>query len=377
MDMSINGRELIEWLQDLIANQSRTDEREIGKTMAKWVSPRLRQHGAEQYVDEVFDLFRRARRDAISTRSRRGEMGTFGPDRDPAFERSLQTISLEMLNWGSFDMESITKFYLEFHDVFVGLQRAFTKTRSRRSHLAAILRAFDDRLISVRDRFLDDYPTSEIRAEAHRLQNQIVTLDNLDDWTNRVFDLFVKATAYAREMNRKNNLDNVLPAPVPVQLGLIKQSSVEIYRGRWNELLTFNRKIIEAKLSDRALGGRPHLESHSPKDFFAAAYSEPMGFSQNSFVGDRSIPDSTVSVFISLAENETINAQRSWVSNDLASSEIGMWLTLLQTLWSSEGDSVKAKVSFSSSAGDSEVTVPTLTLSAAVEALPQLIRNYS
>jgi hypothetical protein len=374
--MSISGHELIARLQGLIANQSRNEEREYGRTMAKLVMPKLQAHSAEQHADEVFDLFRRARRDALSVRSRREGLEVARSSSEVAFERTIQTISNEMMAWGNFDSESITRFYLESLDAFEELQRDFNKTRSRRSHLSAIFRPFRERYVSTWDRYLDTYPTEQVRAESSRIQDEVVTLTNLDQWAARVFDLFVLATVYSPEMNRKQHVDDAPSARMPVQLGLINQNSVEIYRGRWKEFLTLNRNEIEAELSSQEPSQRLSMASSATGSNFDANYLSNDGFSYSSYARGNSSPTPTVNVVVSLSENESVNAQRSWVSNETASSEIGMWLAMLQALWATAGTTVTSKVKFSSAAGDSEVTVPSLEFDAAATLLPQLIRNY-
>jgi hypothetical protein len=374
--MSISGHELIARLQGLIANQSRNEEREYGRTMAKLVMPKLQAHSAEQHADEVFDLFRRARRDALSVRSRREGLEVARSSSEVAFERTIQTISNEMMAWGNFDSESITRFYLESLDAFEELQRDFNKTRSRRSHLSAIFRPFKERYVSTWDRYLDTYPTEQVRAESSRIQDEVVTLTNLDQWAARVFDLFVLATVYSPEMNRKQHVDDAPSARMPVQLGLINQNSVEIYRGRWKEFLTLNRNEIEAELSSQEPSQRLSMASSATGSNFDANYLSNDGFSYSSYARGNSSPTPTVNVVVSLSENESVNAQRSWVSNETASSEIGMWLAMLQALWATAGTTVTSKVKFSSAAGDSEVTVPSLEFDAAATLLPQLIRNY-
>jgi hypothetical protein len=374
--MSISGHELIARLQGLIANQSRNEEREYGRTMAKLVMPNLQAHSAEQHADEVFDLFRRARRDALSVRSRREGLEVARSSSEVAFERTIQTISNEMMAWGNFDSESITRFYLESLDAFEELQRDFNKTRSRRSHLSAIFRPFKERYVSTWDRYLDTYPTEQVRAESSRIQDEVVTLTNLDQWAARVFDLFVLATVYSPEMNRKQHVDDAPSTRMPVQLGLINQNSVEIYRGRWKEFLTLNRNEIEAELSSQEPSQRLSMASSATGSNFDANYLSNDGFSYSSYGRGKSSPTPTVNVVVSLSENESVNAQRSWVSNETASSEIGMWLAMLQALWATAGTTVTSKVRFSSAAGDSEVTVPSLEFDAAATLLPQLIRNY-
>jgi hypothetical protein len=374
--MNISGRELIARLQWLIAKQARLEEAEVGRAMVTLVTPELQKHGAESHAEEVFDLFRRARREALSMRSRRDESEANAPGGTPGSGRTLQTISMEMMNWGNFNPESITRFYVAFREAFEELLRSFNKSRSRRSHLTAIFRPFSDRYVDAWDRYLDNYPTSEIRLEASRLLDQVVTKENLDDWGNRVFSLFVRSAVYSPDMNRKQREDVGEINRIPIQLGLIKLNSVEIYRGRWNELFALNRKEIESGLSGAELEPWRHLQSHSSNGNFASTIGGSEGFSQHAIIQDRSNVLSGVSVVLSLTENQSINAQRSWASQDLASSDIIGWLDMLKTLWASAGNSVTAKVMFSSSTGDSEVTVPPLTFSAASELLPQLINSY-
>jgi len=375
--MSISGRELIARIQGLIAHQARLEERDISRTMAASVDTELRKYGAEQYADEVFDLFRRARRDGFSMRTRIRESGEIQPGGNPAYERALQTVSLEMASWGNFDSESITKFYLEFHEAFEDLQSAFNKSRSRRSHLTAIFRPFKDRNVSTWHRFLDNYPTNEVRLEASKLQGEDVTTETLDDWLDRVFRLFVMAGVYRAEMNQKHVVGDGSSNRMPVQIGMINQNSLEIYRGRWNEWRTFNRNEIEALLSPTEFNHWPVLESRSIRRNFVAPNDSYKGLSAENFARGSEITTSSVSVVISILENEAINAKRSWVSNDSASSEIGPWLTMLQTLWGNVGDTVTARITFKSSAGDSEVTLPPSSFGEASKLLPQLIKNYS
>jgi hypothetical protein len=375
--MNISGRELIARLQWLIATQSRLDETEVARAMVNLVSPELQKHDAESHAEEVFDLFRRARREALSMRSRINEVEASAPGGTPSSGRTLQTISMEMMNWGTFNSESIARFYVAFREAFEELLRSFNKSRSRRSHLTAIFRPFSDRYVNAWDRYLDNYPTSEIRLEASKLLDQVVTKENLDDWSHRVFSLFVRAAVYSPEMNRKQRDDDGAINRIPIQLGLIKQNSVEIYKGRWNELFALNRKEIESGLSGAELEPWRNLQSHSSNGNFASNYVSSEGFGQYAIIEDKSNLVTTVSVILSITDNQNINAQRSWTSIDMASSEISGWLTMLQTLWASAGNSVTAKVMFSSPAGDSEATVPPLTFSEANELLPQLVKNYT
>lgn len=375
--MSISGRELIARIQGLIAQQARIEEREISGTMAASVNSELRIHGAEQHADEVFDLFRRARRDGFSMRSRIRENGEIQAGGNLAFERALQTVSLEMSSWGNLDPEYITKFYLEFHEAFEDLQSAFNKSRSRRSHLTAVFRPFKDRNVSTWDRYLDNYPTNEVRLEAAKLEDEVVTSETLDDWLDRVFRLFVTAGVYRAEMNQKHIVGDGTSNRMPIQIGMINQNSLEIYRGRWNEWRTFNRNEIEALLSPSEFNRWPVLESRTIRRNFVAPNDSYKGLGAENFARGSEITKSSVSVVISILENETINAKRSWVSNDSAASEIGSWLTMLQTLWGKVGDSVTARITFKSSAGDSEVTVPPSTFGEASMLLAQLIKNYS
>lgn len=389
--MPIQGTELIARIQSLVNLQTRSEGRRLASAMAERVLPDLEKHGAARHADTIFDMLRRTRRDFRNIQS------AFKRDSDPARDHmevrsGIESVLYETLSiLGDFTREDVKEFYARHEDFFEELLRELNHSRSKATHILAVFRPFKEKYVASWAKELDFYPAEEIRSRARTLEGvAIMNPFDLDTWVNQVYELFVDASVYkgklAEEIKQNEDARRVRARHVP--FGMISESSERIYRQRWLNWFNENEKELTALV----LGGRGMTQENWSEVLkstsFNSTHMPSMNFSapqmQNSISTEAApmaaaaspSPQGQITLNVHSTSNSKLKGQRTWLNEDLALGELELWLGMLDALWQEHAREVSIEVKFVTGTGDSEFTLPAMSVPAATKALPQVIKSY-
>lgn len=389
--MPIQGTELIARIQSLVNLQTRSEGRRLGSAMAERVLPDLEKHGAARHADMIFDMMRRTRRDFRNIQS------LFKRDSDPAQDHmevrsGIESVLYETLSvLGDFTKEDVNEFYAKHEDFFEELLRELNQSRSKATHILAVFRPFKEKYVASWAKELDFYPAEEIRSRARKLENVVIMnpLD-LDTWVNQVYELFEDASVYkgklAEEVKQNDDARRLRARHVP--FGMISESSERIYRQRWLNWYNENEK----ELSSLVLGERGMTQNNWSDVLNSTSFNMTQMPSMNLSVppvhspvgtdappiGAPAAPASQGQITLSVqsTSNGKLKGQRTWLNEELALGELELWLGMLDGLWQEHAREVSIEVKFVTATGDSEVTLPAMSVAGATKTLPQVIKSY-
>lgn len=389
--MPIQGTELIARIQSLVNLQTRSEGRRLASAMAERVLPDLEKHGAARHADIIFDMMRRTRRDFRNIQS------VFKRDSDPARDHmevrsGIESVLYETLSiLGDFTREDVNEFYAKHEDFFEELLRELNQSRSKATHILAVFRPFKEKYVASWAKELDFYPAEEIRARAKALED--ATLLNpldLDTWVNQVYGLFEEASVFkgklAEEIKQNEDARRVRARHVP--FGMISESSERIYRQRWLNWFNENEKELSALvLGERGitqgnwsevLKSTSFNSTHMPSmNFPAPQMQSSISTEAAPMVAAASpSPQGQITLNVHSTSNSKLKGQRTWLNEDLALGELELWLGMLDALWQEHAREVSIEVKFVTGTGDSEFTLPAMSVPAATKALPQVIKSY-
>ena len=389
--MPIQGTELIARIQSLVNLQTRSEGRRLGSAMAERVLPDLEKHGAARHADMIFDMMRRTRRDFRNIQS------LFKRDSDPAHDHmevrsGIESVLYETLSvLGDFTKEDVNEFYAKHEDFFEELLRELNQSRSKATHILAVFRPFKEKYVASWAKELDFYPAEEIRHRARTLEGVVIMnpLD-LDTWVNQVYELFEDASVYkgklAVEVKQNDDARRVRARHVP--FGMISESSERIYRQRWLNWYNENEK----ELSALVLGERGMTQNNWSDVLKSTSFNMTQMPSMNLSVPPVQSPISTdappigapaaptsqgqITLSVQSTSNGKLKGQRTWLNEELALGELELWLGMLDGLWQEHAREVSIEVKFVTATGDSEVTLPAMSVAGATKTLPQVIKSY-
>jgi hypothetical protein len=389
--MPIQGTELIARIQSLVNLQTRSEGRRLSSAMAERVLPDLEKHGAARHADQIFDMLRRTRRDFRNVQS------MFRTNSDPAQDHAevrtnIESVLYEVLSvLGDFSKDDVTEFYSKHEDFFEELLRELNHSRSKATHILAVFRPFKEKYVASWAKELDHYPADEVRARAKALED--ATLLNpldLDTWVNQVYALFEDSSVFkgklAEEIKQNEDARRVRARHVP--FGMISESSERIYRQRWLNWYNENEKELTALvLGERGmtqgnwndvLKSTGFNSTHMPSlNFLSSAAQSPITKDAPLIEAPTpSMPQGQITLSVQSASNAKLKGQRTWLNEDLALGELELWLGMLDGLWQDHAREVLLEVKFVTSTGDSEVSLPAMTIDAASKMIPQVIKSY-
>jgi hypothetical protein len=357
--------------------------------MAERVLPDLEKHGAARHADMIFDMMRRTRRDFRNIQS------VFKRDSDPARDHmevrsGIESVLYETLSiLGDFTREDVNEFYANHEDFFEELLRELNQSRSKATHILAVFRPFKEKYVASWAKELDLYPADAIRARAKALED--ATLLNpldLDTWVNQVYSLFEDASVFkgkfAEEIKQNEDARRARARHVP--LGMISESSERIYRQRWLNWYNENEKELSALvLGERGmtqgnwsevLKSTSFNSTHMPSMNFSAPQMQSSISAEAVAMATADSPQGQITLNVHSTSNSKLKGQRTWLNEDLALGELELWLGMLDALWQEHAREVSIEVKFVTSTGDSEFTLPAMSVPAATKALPQVIKSY-
>ena len=382
--MSITGRELITRIQSLVNVQTRAETRSIADEMAERVLPDLAQHGAARFAENLFEFWRRVRRDQFTLLGRERLEQPAESAHVKSTEFMIDVFEAAMTGWGDFDRHKVRDFYLTHLDFFEDQLRRFNQARSKATNILAVFRPFKDKYLSSWTKTLDMYPGDQVQTRATELESRTIeTPEQLDAWMNDLYALFADAavfkSAYAIELKVSDNTSRRLKIK-SVPFGMISEASERIYRQRWANWFAENERELQLLVQgERKTSGlsdipRQYFTSYQPGLMNSNGPLDLNAMSSNH--GQLPTIGTQVTLQVTSVANDALTAQRVWTTETIAAEEIGAWLTVLSTLWQVAGPDVVASLKFVNSGGESELNLPSMSFTDVKTMLPNLIKDY-
>jgi hypothetical protein len=350
--VEINGADLIARIQSMVQIGLRSKHRELASQLGTIARPHLAIFGLEEKAGDLFDLFRKCKRDQVV--AKRGNIGEQVPTAE-LFSRLLWEESSQ--GWGVLTQFDLRALWAKCEGEFENLLTEFNASRSQATHVLAIFRPLNEKF------YLDWVASIEgfdeigrsIKAEAIK-SAKVRDRTELGIWANEMLNLFSSYTVFdSTNLRKPLTFNRELSSLVGSSKqgnppGMISEPSERIYRQQWRLWIRENEEAL--------------LQAMHPISQMA---SEPMSVSselkanpREGVSGQIQSTNETVTqvqISVTMDSDPTLTATRSWSSNRNATNEVASWLGLLSSAWDAYDDSLCVNVKFKEQEGAGEMTL--------------------
>jgi ribosomal protein L29 len=327
--------------------------------------------------------------------------------RDQEAVRQIRSMSDSLLNKDEQDLED--ELY-QLRDQLMPIEARIHQVKTKTAFVYTVLRPFSEKYRVSWFPGRNDIDVDQVNAQIIRLENApIEAVNDIANWALEVADLFEQVVVY-----RGEDVADFYSRPS----GTVSEKSSRTYLQAWAAFIDkYKDEIWEFVLNPEVsakLGGSRHRSSYSAKEAFgrSVARSAPQnqrpGFDQDvpeivqenismmsapyiseskSTKLERSEPrspfrssstktarsDNWIEIFIESKLDPAAQATRRWESNLDFRNSIQKWLDTLPVIWGSAADQFVAKVSVKSNTGQSDLTLPSLTVKDAAKRLTQAV----
>jgi hypothetical protein len=370
-------------MQGLLKVQSRAEVRKLSDAMAEQVRPDLELRNAGVHAEQVFDVFKRIRREVALMRYRALDEGSSTP-REFAQRQDELVVDLlfqVMITWGDFSREEVRDFYFRHLDFFESLLSDLNHSRSKSTNVSAVFRPFKPRYLESWSRELDLYPSDRVRFAIHELEEEIISTESeLVRWLERVYNLFREAAVDKKSINTEMK---IMSAPSGRTNrrdrrtdGMISEASERIYRQRWTTWCKENTEtLLDYVNADQSHPEVIRMKSPTQKPFRPIDSFMQAAAPVSSQPRPRSLQK--LSLTLTSSTNESLTATRTWMGMDSALRDVTGWIELLPTIWGHEANQVSITYKVENESGESEIALPVMSLELATSRIPALIKSYS
>jgi hypothetical protein len=342
---------------------------------------------------------------AVSTLSRLLRKLERDRDREETV-RQVRSMSDSLLAMDGRELED-ELYYLR--DQIMPIEARIHQVKTKTAFVYTVLRPFSEKYMASWQSERGDINFEQVATRVERLKNSpIESVNDITDWALEVADLFDHVVVY-----RGEDVAYFYSRPS----GTVSEKSSRTYLQAWNAFIDKYKNeiwefVVNPGLSAKLGSLRPR-SSYSSKEAFgrSVARSTPRnqrpGFDQDvpesvqenvlmmsapyveskSTNPERSEPrssfrssstktarsDNWVEIFIESKLDPAAQATRRWESNADFRNSIQKWLDTLPVIWGSAADQFVAKVSVKSNTGQSDLTLPSLTVKDAAKRLTQAV----
>jgi ribosomal protein L29 len=327
--------------------------------------------------------------------------------RDQEAVRQIRSMSDSLLNKDEQDLED--ELY-QLRDQLMPIEARIHQVKTKTAFVYTVLRPFSEKYRVSWFPGRNDIDVDQVNAQIMRLENApIEGVNDIANWAIEVADLFEQVVVY-----RGEDVADFYSRPS----GTVSEKSSRTYLQAWAAFIDkYKDEIWEFVLNPEVsakLGGSRHRSSYSAKEAFgrSVARSAPQnqrpGFDQDvpeivqENISIMSAPyisesksrkpersetrssfrssstktarsDNWIEIFIESKLDPAAQATRRWESNSDFRNSIQKWLDTLPVIWGSAADQFVAKVSVKSNTGQSDLTLPSLTVKDAAKRLTQAV----
>jgi hypothetical protein len=325
---------------------------------------------------------------------------------DPDAIRQVRTMSDSLLNM---DEQDLLARLIALRDRLMPIEAKIHQAKTKAAFVSTMLRPFSPKYTHIWFRDRDDIDADRVRAKIQELENaELKTIDDLVPWARSVAEIFDQVVVY-----RGEDAADLYARPT----GTVSDKSSKTYLQAWSSFFdNFKKQVWENAGGSVGEGERvssaprvplgkelidllefepdeaPGLDQAVPKDSqesFSIMMATPTDDPKIKFMKapprsksikiekSSSIPKPQASqwiqIFIESKIDPAAQATRKWESQADFRLSLQKWLDTLPVIWGSAADQFIAKVSVKTATGESDLTLPALTVKDAADRLTQAV----
>lgn len=347
--MPLTGSELISRIPSMVQVSTRAKHRALAESLANSARQTMAELGHQEKAAELFDLFRKCRRELKSQNSRGAEdMGlTMG-----------ELLWKESGNgFGDLSPEQLELLWLGQQDHFESLTTEFNSARSKATHVLAVLRPLNERYFREWASVIEGFDETYRAKEADKIRDfEVHDKTDLGVWSSLVYDLFSSTAVFdqSKKSAYKKTADIQLTDGRPlVPTGMISEPSERIYRQQWRLWIRENEEKIMQYAKPLDSG------QLSTKFDFVHPQQNLTNFSENEKPEHRQMNDRQIEISLALESDPSLVANRAWNSQSLTYKDVDSWLNMMSNAWDAEDSNLRVNVRFKGQAGEGDLTMRT------------------
>jgi len=325
--------------------------------------------------------------------------------------RQIRSMSDSLLNKDERELESEL---FALRDQLMPIEARIHQVKTKAAFVSSVLRPFSPKYTSMWFQDRDDIDVDRAKAQIEQLER--MTLRDSDDlipWARGVADVFEQVVVY-----RGADVADLYARPT----GTVSDKSSKTYLQAWNAFIersgeeawsiavgaeTVARSVSSSPKSSRKSAlislneiesdELPGLDQDIPEQYqesfsmMMAPPSRSPGMKRigappkeksSKVIDSRGLrsnkPSSQfIQIFIESKIDSSAQATRRWESKADFKQSLQKWLDTLPVIWGPAADQFVAKVSVKTATGESDLTLPSLTVSEAAERLTQAVEMQS
>lgn len=326
---------------------------------------------------------------------------------DPDAIRQIRSMSDSLLNM---DEEDLRARLIALRDRLMPIEAKIHQAKTKAAFVSTMLRPFSPKYTHIWFRDREDIDADRAREKIQELENaELKTIEDLVPWARSVAEIFDQVVVY-----RGEDAADLYARPT----GTVSDKSSKTYLQAWTSFFdNFKEEVWENAGGSVGEGERvssaprvplgkelidllefepdeaPGLDQAVPKDsqesfsIMMAKHTEdpkikfmkalpqsrvPRDSAETSFVSKKQ-PSQWIQIFIESKLDSSAQATRKWETQADFRQSLQKWLDTLPVIWGPAADQFIAKVSVKTTTGESDLTLPTLTVKDAAERLTKAV----
>jgi hypothetical protein len=325
---------------------------------------------------------------------------------DPDAFRQIRSMSDSLLNMEELELKDEL---VAIRDRLMRIEAPIHQAKTKAAFVSTMLRPFSPKYTSIWFQERDDIDVEKAKAHIERLEEmKLKSMADLSPWARGVAEIFEQVVVY-----RGEDAADLYARPT----GTVSDKSSKTYLQAWNSFFeNFRDKVWsgaggsvvdDEKVSSapRAPRGRsmmdilefenddlPGLDQDSPKGYqesFSMMMAPPSDSSKIKFMKapprsktaqvEKTSPvakaqaSQWIQIFIESKLDSSAQATRKWESQADFTHSLQKWLDTLPVIWGDAADQFVAKVSVKTASGESDLTLPSLTVKDAAARLTKAV----
>jgi hypothetical protein len=316
---------------------------------------------------------------------------------DPDAIRQIRSMSDSLLNM---EEPELKEELIALRDRLMPIEAKIHQAKTKAAFVSTMLRPFSSKYTFIWFQDRDDIDIERAKANIERLeQMKLKSIDDMDPWARGVAEVFEQVVVY-----RGEDAADLYARPT----GTVSDKSSKTYLQAWNSFFDNFEEEVWSKAGGSFVDGEVMHSAPSPsllEEFSSFEFEpdDPPGLDQNvsmmmappsdylEIKGMKAPPRSRskknmagspvsnqkksqwIQIFIESKLDSSAQATRKWESQADFSQSLQKWLDTLPVIWGPAAEQFLAKVSVKTAKGESDLTLPTLTVRDAAERLTQAV----